>query len=135
MIGDTHTFVFGKAFDMLKPLALIAALAAPVAAQADPYLLMAEETGCYWCAKWNEDIAHIYPKTAEGRTAPLQRYDLHSETPDVEFESRVHFTPTFILVNEGREVGRLEGYPGEDFFWALLSEMLSRAGIPLEYAS
>lgn len=103
----------------------------PLAASADTYLLMAEEKGCMWCARWNDEIAHIYPKTKEGQTAPLQRYDLHSETPDVEFARRVHFTPTFILVRDGIEVGRIEGYPGEDFFWGLLSMMFDRAKIPL----
>ncbi len=106
----------------------------PVSAVADTYLLMAEEDGCVWCARWNEEIAHIYPKTQEGQIAPLRRYDLHSESPDVEMQQRVHFTPTFILVQDGREVGRIEGYPGEDFFWGLLTMMFERANIPLEQA-
>lgn len=120
---------------MLKRLLTVLALSMPFLASADPYLLMAEEDGCYWCGKWDTEISHIYPKTAEGRIAPLKRYDVHGQTPDVVFEKRVHFTPTFILVNEGREVGRLEGYPGEDFFWGLLAMMFEKAGIPLEKES
>ena len=120
---------------MIKALAICLVGVLPISAQAEPTLLMAEEHGCYWCAKWNEEIAHIYPKTAEGRTAPLQRYDVHSETPDVAFSKRVHFTPTFILVDDGKEVGRIEGYPGADFFWGLLAMMFERAGIPLDQAS
>lgn len=104
----------------------------PGFAFADTFLLMAEEDGCYWCAKWDEDIAHIYPKTDEGKTAPLRRYDLHNDTPEVTFSRSVRFTPTFILVDDGKEVGRIEGYPGEDFFWPLLSEMLKRANISVE---
>ena len=104
----------------------------PTISVAETYLLMAEEDGCTWCAKWNADIAHIYPKTIEGKTAPLRRYDLRSVTPDVVFEKRVHFTPTFVLVENGVEVGRIEGYPGEDFFWGLLTLMFERADIPLE---
>ncbi len=104
----------------------------PLSAKAETYLLMAEEHGCLWCERWNEEIAHIYPKTAEGQTAPLKRYDLHSETPDVAFEKRVHFTPTFILVEDGQEVGRIEGYPGEDFFWGLLTMMFEQARIPID---
>ncbi|MEM9426482.1 MAG: hypothetical protein AAGA06_07250 [Pseudomonadota bacterium] len=88
---------------------------------------MAEERGCAWCARWDKDISHIYPKTDEGRAAPLVRYDLHGETPDVALQRRVSFTPTFILVDDGQEVARIEGYPGEDFFWALLAEMLEKA--------
>ncbi|MEO0831015.1 MAG: hypothetical protein AAFY03_11235 [Pseudomonadota bacterium] len=102
-----------------------------MAATAETLLLMAEETGCHWCAKWNAEIGSIYPKTTEGQTAPLRRYDLHSETPDVAFESPVRYTPTFILVENGSEVGRIEGYPGEDFFWGLLGMMFQRAGIEL----
>jgi hypothetical protein len=30
-----------------------------------------------------------------------------------------------VLVKDGVEVARLEGYPGEDFFWGLLGRMLS----------
>ena len=73
---------------MLKSLALTLAVALPIPAMAEPYLLMAEEVGCIWCAKWNEEVGYIYPKTAEGRAAPLKRYDLQSETPDVVFERR-----------------------------------------------
>ena len=95
-------------------------------------LVMVEEDGCVWCARWNDEIAHIYPKTAEGRTAPLRRYDLHSDDPEATLQSRVRFTPTFILVEDGHEVGRIEGYPGEDFFWGLLGLMFERANIPLD---
>ena len=94
---------------------------------AETFLLMAEEDGCYWCEKWDEEIAAIYPKTAEGKIAPLRRYDVHDETPDVTFKTRVHYTPTFVLISDGTEVGRIEGYPGEDFFWGLLQIMLEEA--------
>lgn len=111
----------------------VALMGMPVMSHAETYLLMAEEHGCVWCARWNEEISEIYPKTAEGRTAPLVRYDLHGETPEnVTFDRRVHFTPTFILVEDGQEVGRIEGYPGEDFFWGLLGMMFEDAQIELE---
>ncbi|MEM9248135.1 MAG: hypothetical protein AAGB05_05475 [Pseudomonadota bacterium] len=120
---------------MLRALAFAAIGLAAYPASAEPVLLMAEEEGCYWCARWNEEIAHIYPKTVEGQAAPLQRYDLHGESPDVAFDRRVHFTPTFILVDDGKELGRIEGYPGEDFFWGLLGMMFEDAGISLDQAS
>lgn len=90
---------------------------------------MAEAPGCYWCARWMEEIGPIYPKTAEGMTVPLQRYQLREGMPDVTFTQKVRFTPTFILVEDGQELGRIEGYPGEDFFWGMLSEMFHRAGV------
>ena len=30
-------------------------------------LVMVEEPGCPWCARWTAEIGPIYPKTAEGR--------------------------------------------------------------------
>lgn len=116
----------------LKLLVFIIATWLPLTAAAETYLLMAEEKGCFWCARWNEEIAHIYPKTTEGRTAPLRRYDLHADTPEVELTGKVRFTPTFLLIEDGIEVGRIEGYPGEDFFWGLLTMMFEKANISLE---
>lgn len=42
---------------------------------------------------------------------------------------RVTFTPTFVLLVNGTERNRIEGYPGEDFFWGLLGQMLGQEGI------
>ena len=87
-------------------------------------LVMVEQAGCPWCARWNEEIGPIYPKTEEGEAAPLRRIDI-GELPDgMELEGKVVFTPTFLLVEDGRELGRIEGYPGEDFFWGLLARLL-----------
>ncbi len=97
-------------------------------AQAELSLVMYEEHGCMWCAKWNDEIAPIYPKTPEGQSAPLRRIDMKDPLPDdLTFNSKPHFTPTFILMDDGREVSRIEGYPGEDFFWGLLGMMLEQA--------
>lgn len=113
----------------LKIILGIALLAvSPSFAQADSVeLVMVEELGCVWCATWDEEIAPIYPKTAESRVAPLRRIDLHDDRPsDIEFQSSLRITPTFVLIEDGKEIARLEGYPGEDFFWGLLGRMLAK---------
>ncbi|MBM9594876.1 thioredoxin domain-containing protein [Roseitranquillus sediminis] len=103
-------------------LALPMALAAPLAAAE---LVMVEEAGCVWCARWDAEIAPIYPQTEESRLAPLRRIPLHGPHPaDIVFDAPLRVTPTFVLVDEGEEVARMEGYPGEDFFWGLLGRML-----------
>lgn len=90
-------------------------------------LLMFEEDWCHWCETWNDEIGVIYSKTTEGQRAPLRRIDIHGKFPgDVALVSRPQYTPTFILIENGRELGRIEGYPGEDFFWALLGQLLDR---------
>ena len=93
-------------------------------------LMMAEEPGCIWCARWNAQIGPIYDKTGEGAAAPLRRVDITDPIPkDITLTRPVNFTPTFILLREGVELARIEGYPGEDFFWGLLGMMLDDAGI------
>ncbi|MDP5085621.1 MAG: hypothetical protein NWQ23_09390 [Yoonia sp.] len=116
-------------------------LAAPVAVVllsgplwAETTLLMAEEPGCMWCARWNTEISAIYPKTDEGAAAPLRRMNIQDPVPeDIALARRINFTPTFVLLVDGVERNRMEGYPGEDFFWGLLARMLDQEGIT--YAS
>lgn len=97
---------------------------APVAL-ADLRLMMVEQPGCIHCAQWDAQIAPIYPLTDEGRAAPLLRQQLRDPLPPgVVLDAPPVFTPTFILLQDGTEAARLQGYPGEDFFWGLLSQML-----------
>ena len=99
------------------------------AAKADLRLLMIEREGCAYCAEWDRVIAPIYPKTPEGRAAPLERVHVKGPYPaNAEIAALPVFTPTFILLADGREVGRIEGHPGEDFFWGLLGKMLVETG-------
>lgn len=101
-------------------------IAAP--AFADMQLVLVEEKGCSWCELWDEEISEIYPKTTEGKQAPLRRIDIHDTLPeDLRFSKRLHYTPTFVLFVEGEERGRMEGYPGEDFFWGLLAVLINGA--------
>lgn len=88
-------------------------------------LLMFESPGCEWCDIWDAEIGQIYHKTDEGRRAPLRRISIHQTLPaDLGFVKGVVYTPTFVLVDDGRELGRILGYPGEMHFWGLLEEML-----------
>ena len=79
-----------------------------------------------WCEVWDREIGPIYPKTKEGQFAPLINVDLAQSIDDSRIENPVVYTPTFVLVENGLEIARIEGYPGEDFFWTLLEEILSK---------
>lgn len=112
---------------MWRPWLIALALILGFASMADAAeLVMFRRAGCPWCAKWDRAIAPIYPKTEAGRRVPLRQVDLErNSAPDVVLARPVRFTPTFVLVEGGREVGRIEGYPGEDFFWGLLENLIS----------
>lgn len=90
-------------------------------------LVMFEQPACPWCAAFNREIAEIYPKTAEGRAAPLRRLDISAPLPpDLAFIKIERLTPLFVLVDRGREIGRIRGYPGDTFFWGLLANLIER---------
>ena len=90
-------------------------------------LVMFEQKGCVWCERFDRDIAPAYGKTDEGRRAPLRRVDIAQPLPpDIAFILRERFTPVFVLVDKGREFGRIRGYPGDTFFWGLLANMLDK---------
>lgn len=106
--------------------AVLAAIAAATAAPAAE-LVMFEQAGCAWCIRWNKEIGPAYPNTPEGRIAPLRRVDIHEPLPDdLAGIRKERFTPTFVLVENGEEVGRMRGYTGDEFFWFLLAEMLQK---------
>ena len=104
-------------------LAVCAWIAAAIPAAAAE-LVMVEEPGCPWCARFIAEIGPIYPKTDEARRAPLVRIDIREADRHIALERRVVFTPTFVLVEDGRELDRMEGYGGDEFFWVLLNRML-----------
>lgn len=90
-------------------------------------LLMFEEPGCEWCERWNEEVGIVYDKTAEGRSAPLRRFMIRTKLPEtIKLKTPATYTPTFILVEDGHEVGRITGYPGEDFFWGYLADLIAK---------
>lgn len=96
-------------------------------------LVMVEQPGCAYCRAWDQDVSEEYPKTAEGRAAPLVRVQLATVNDGPYTLARpVNFTPTFLLVEDGAELARIEGYPGEDFFWGLLAMMLKAQGIAMD---
>lgn len=104
---------------------------APSTARAELALLMVAQAGCVCCRLWNEEIGGRYPLTDVGRAAPLRRLDLRSGTPEgVTLDRPAVFTPTFVLLKDGGEVGRIEGYSGEAFFRGLLGGLLSQAQEP-----
>ena len=89
-------------------------------------LVMVEEHGCTWCARWNAEIGPIYPKTEEGRAVPLRRIDKTIRKPEgFSYARPVVFTPTFVLIEDGAEIDRIEGYPGEELFWWRLSKLFT----------
>jgi hypothetical protein len=105
---------------------------APVHAQTPPafsgetVLIMVDDKGCVYCVKWNKEVAAPYQASDEGHFAPLERRTKgHADLVGL---PGIRYTPTFILIARGTEVGRIVGYGGEDPFWGELDQLMKRAG-------
>ena len=106
---------------------LIPAIVLWVTAAHSQELIMFETEGCIWCKKWHEDIGSLYSRTKEGKIAPLRQIQMIEDFQDqFNLNAPVTVSPTFVLVAENNEVGRIIGYPGDEFFWFLLSELLEK---------
>jgi len=115
---------YGKT--LLATVLLAAQLGAANPARAAE-LLMFERDGCVWCQRWNREIAPVYDKTDEAKVLPLRRINIdRDKAMGVTLESPVRFTPTFVVVDEGREVTRIVGYRNDESFWGLLGGMAAK---------
>ena len=92
-------------------------------------LVMVDNRGCSYCAKFNREVAPGYSATSAGQAAPLRKVSPYKKWPaDLAAVTPAPFTPVFILVDKGREVGRFAGYDGEAKFWARLKPLLKKLG-------
>ena len=93
-------------------------------------LVMFEQAGCAWCEAFDREIAPVYAKTDEGKRAPLRRVDItRALPPDLTYIEVERLTPLFVLVDKGREIGRIRGYPGEEHFWGLLGVLVKKLDV------
>jgi hypothetical protein len=89
---------------------------------------MVEEVSCRFCQRWNADVGAAYPGTREGSLAPLVR--VKRGAPELAAFAPVVYTPTFILVEDAKEIGRITGYPGQHYFWEELVALLEQRAFP-----
>lgn len=91
-------------------------------------LVMFDDPACVYCKRWLAEIGPGYPHTEEGQRAPLRRVYIRDQARSgLKLNAAVNATPTFVLADdEGLEVGRLTGYPGADYFYPLLGELLRK---------
>jgi thioredoxin-related protein len=96
------------------------------AAQGALALIMVDEPGCRYCRQFDSEIGGRYSKTAEGRFAPLVK--VRRKSTELAGLNPVIYTPTFILVRRGEELGRITGYPGREYFFGELDTLLAKIG-------
>ena len=99
-------------------------------------LIVFERDGCPWCQRWNREVGAVYDKTDEAKRLPLRRVNLGRGTAQgLRLDMPVRFTPTFVVVDQDREVGRITGYINDDTFWGLLGTLIAKLPPPVAESS
>jgi len=96
------------------------------AVQAKVELIMFNSPACEYCEMWEDEVGIIYDKTDEAKTAPVRRIFIGDAEKSQLKIRPIIYTPTFVLVNQGKEIGRIVGYGGEAFFWGFLEQILKK---------
>lgn len=89
-------------------------------------LVMVEVRSCVYCARFNSEMAEIYESSETGRAIPLRRVHPRKWPADLAAVEKTPFTPVFILVDQGSEIGRFAGYNGPEHFTSKLEQLLGR---------
>jgi thioredoxin-related protein len=110
--------------------ALLVALAMmPTAPAAAAELLFVEVKSCVYCIRFNKQMAGPYQASELGQKVPLRRVNLMERWPaDLKAVDRPPYTPVFILVENGKEVGRFNGYVNARQFNRDLKRLLGASG-------
>ena len=81
---------------------------------------------CAYCKAWEKEIANIYLKTEFENEFKLSFIDFFSNVDLGKYgiSKMVKVTPTFIFVKDKTEVGRIEGYNGQELFWWQVDDVI-----------
>ena len=115
--------VFASPFRILALGVVLIFAALPHIAIASTRLIMVTSDHCPFCQAWERDVGVLYDKSPYAPSLPLTRVDMESAMPEgVALQTPVLGTPTFLIIQNGREIDRQRGYNDAEMFWWWLSE-------------
>ncbi|MCH9808358.1 MAG: thioredoxin family protein [Alphaproteobacteria bacterium] len=111
-------------------IGLIAALPAPKAARnvatvaapaANLQLVVLEVPGCIYCGIFRRQLLPNYKASKQGRKVPVRFVDLNDPAlGEIGLTQPVGVVPTFVVLENNQEIGRIPGYVSHhDFFKAI----------------
>lgn len=127
--------VMSRLVRIVAALCLCALAAAPVRAVVDLEtsalpdsrleILVVEIDNCIYCGLFRRDVAPTYRGSSRAKTVPMRFIDINA--PDVDrlaLTAPIDSVPTVLVVENGRELGRIAGYVGPEIFFHSLSRLL-----------
>lgn len=84
-------------------------------------LIVMEAPGCIYCDTFRRQILPGYKASERGRSVPVRFLDVNDDAvQDLALEEPINIVPTFLVMKNNKELGRIPGYMGpEDFFHSI----------------
>ena len=122
-------------FILLTAATLVAAYLIPVKAAQGPAtgqisassaeLLVFETKQCLYCFIFRRDVVPDYMQSMRAKTVPMRFIDIHeTDVNRLRLSRPLTMLPTVVLMKNGREVDRINGYMGPEPFFHMVSRML-----------
>lgn len=91
-------------------------------------LVVMEAEGCTYCELFRRDVLPAYQVSERAKDMPIRFLDINDATPEtLGLESDIDIVPTFIVLKNHKEVGRIPGYMGPEFFFHSINHLVSSA--------
>ena len=81
---------------------------------------------CVYCKIWEKEVGTIYPKTEMSKNFPLKKINIKNKKFLQSFLIENPITPTFIIIEEKLEKGRIIGYSNSEMFWWQIDQILTQ---------
>lgn len=91
-------------------------------------LVVMEAPGCIYCDLFRRDVLPTFQSSERGREMPVRFVDLNDEAAEkLATDGPVDVVPTFLIMKNQREIGRIPGYVGPEFFFHSINHVISSA--------
>lgn len=92
-------------------------------------LVVFEVDGCIYCGVFRRDVLPTYQLSQHAKGVPIRFVDINDPAADrIGIDGRISMVPTFVLLKDNREVGRIPGYFSPENFFQMVRNLISQAG-------
>lgn len=101
---------------------------APLPNASNLELIVMEAPGCTYCDIFRRDVLPSYQASERAKDVPIRFLDINDASPEeLGLDSAIEIVPTFVVLKDHKEVGRIPGYVGPEFFFHSINHLISSA--------
>lgn len=103
-------------------------LSEPAAINGNVELIVVEAPGCTFCTVFRRDVLPSYQASERARSLPVRFIDVNDlAVAQLGLDSPINIVPTFVVIKNNKEIGRIPGYVGPENFYHTINYLLSTA--------